>query len=99
MASRFIISAWRACIKASYRKPMMHFTNRYGTLRGIAQDTILWRRISVERGDLVLALEQVEQSLLTNTMNLKARALKVAIAAPYGRAVEDAQAVIAETLP
>lgn len=53
--------------------------------------------VSVERGDLVLALEQVEQSLLTNTINLKARALKVAILRRMAR-VEDAQALIVETL-
>jgi len=53
--------------------------------------------ISMMRGNLPLALEQVELSLLTNTPNLKARALKAAILRHMDRA-DDAQAVIEETL-
>ena len=53
--------------------------------------------ISTMRGNLALALEQVEQSLLTNTTNLKARALKAAILRHMGEK-GIAQAVIDETL-
>jgi tetratricopeptide (TPR) repeat protein len=53
--------------------------------------------ISTMRSNLPLALEQVELSLLTNTSNLKARALKAAILRHMDR-VDDAHAVIDETL-
>jgi tetratricopeptide (TPR) repeat protein len=53
--------------------------------------------ISTGRGDLPLALEQVERSLLTNATNLKARALKAALLRHMNR-VDEAQTVIAETL-
>jgi len=53
--------------------------------------------ISTMRGNFHLALEQVEQSLLTNTTNLKARALKAALLRHMDRA-DEAQAVIEETL-
>ncbi len=53
--------------------------------------------LSTGRGDLGLALEQVEQSLLTNVNSLKARALKVSLLRKLGR-VEDAQALISATL-
>jgi tetratricopeptide (TPR) repeat protein len=53
--------------------------------------------ISTQRGDLELAMEQVEQSLMTNTINLKARALKAAVLRHMDR-VEEAQGVIDETL-
>ncbi len=53
--------------------------------------------LSTGRGDLKLALDQVEQSLLTNVNSLKGRALKVSLLRKLGR-VEDAQALISETL-
>ena len=53
--------------------------------------------ISIERSDLSSAVEQVEQSLLTNVRNLKARALKTSVLRKMGR-LEDARAVISETL-
>jgi tetratricopeptide (TPR) repeat protein len=53
--------------------------------------------ISTERGNLQLALEQVEQGLLTNASNLKARALKASLLRQTGRS-KRAQAVIDETL-
>lgn len=53
--------------------------------------------ISAGRGDLALALEQVEKSLLTNTENLKARALKASLLRRVGRTAE-AQAVIENSL-
>jgi len=53
--------------------------------------------ISTARGNLPLALEQVEQSLLTNTANLKARALKASLLRRSGH-FTDAQAVVTETL-
>jgi len=53
--------------------------------------------ISTGRGDLSLALEQVEQSLLTNVMNLKARALKASLLRRMDRA-SDAATTINETL-
>jgi tetratricopeptide (TPR) repeat protein len=53
--------------------------------------------ISAGRGELCNALEQVEQSLLTNTSNLKARALKASLLRRLGREA-DAQTVISETL-
>ena len=53
--------------------------------------------ISVERGNLHLAMEQVEQSLLTNAASLNARALKAALLRRMG-CTGDASTVIAETL-
>jgi tetratricopeptide (TPR) repeat protein len=53
--------------------------------------------ISNERGNLQLALEQVEQSLLTDASNLKARALKASLLRRTGRS-EQAQVVIDDTL-
>jgi tetratricopeptide (TPR) repeat protein len=53
--------------------------------------------VSCERGDFPLALEQVEQCLLTNVQNLKARALKASLLRKMGR-VEEAQVVVSETL-
>ena len=53
--------------------------------------------ISIKRGNLPLALEQVEHSLLTNAANLKARALRASLLRRMGR-VAEAQAAIAETL-
>ena len=53
--------------------------------------------LSTERGCLHLALEQVEQSLLTNVNSLKARALKSSLLRKLGR-VEDAQALVSATL-
>jgi tetratricopeptide (TPR) repeat protein len=53
--------------------------------------------ISTGRGNLSLALDQVEQSLLTNSENLKACALKVSLLRRMGRRVE-AHAMIDETL-
>ena len=53
--------------------------------------------ISAERGDLRLALEQVERSLLTNAASLNARGLKAALLRRMGRTA-DAKAVIDETL-
>jgi tetratricopeptide (TPR) repeat protein len=53
--------------------------------------------INAGRGNLRLALEQTEQSLLTDVSNLKARALKASLLRRMGR-VEDAQNVINETL-
>ena len=53
--------------------------------------------ISTERGKLLVALDQVEQSLLTNVVNLKARALKASLLRRMGR-VADAQAVASEAL-
>ncbi|HVU48811.1 MAG TPA: DUF5107 domain-containing protein [Terracidiphilus sp.] len=53
--------------------------------------------ISVNRGELTLALEQVEQSLLTNAQSLSARGLKASILRKLGRSTE-AQAVVEETL-
>jgi len=53
--------------------------------------------ISAERGELRLALEQVEQSLLTNAASLNARGLKAALLRRMGRTV-DARAMIGETL-
>lgn len=53
--------------------------------------------ISVGRGNLHLALQQVEQSLLTNVENLKARALKASLLRRLGR-LEDAQIVTTEAL-
>jgi tetratricopeptide (TPR) repeat protein len=53
--------------------------------------------ISAERGELRLALEQVEQSLLTNAASLNARGLKAALLRRMGRTA-DAKAVIGEAL-
>ena len=53
--------------------------------------------ISAGRGNLVLALEQVEQSLTTNAKNLKAHALKASLLRRIDRP-EAAQVVIGETL-
>ena len=53
--------------------------------------------ISAGRSDLSLALEQVNQSLITNSVNLKARALKASILRKMGRKNE-ARAVTDETL-
>jgi tetratricopeptide (TPR) repeat protein len=53
--------------------------------------------ISVNRGEWTLALEQVEQSLLTNTQSLNARGLKASILRKLGRTAE-AQAVVEVTL-
>lgn len=53
--------------------------------------------ISADRGNLRLALEQVEQSLLTDAASLNARALKAALLRRMGR-TNDANSVIAETL-
>jgi tetratricopeptide (TPR) repeat protein len=53
--------------------------------------------ISVKRGNLCLAMEQVEQSLLTNAASLNARALKAALLRRMG-CTGDASTVIAETL-
>jgi tetratricopeptide (TPR) repeat protein len=53
--------------------------------------------ISNGRENLELALEQVEQSLLTNSTNLKARALKASLLRKMGR-IEAAHLVIRETL-
>ena len=47
--------------------------------------------ISTDEGNLLLALEQVSQSLLTDTENLKARALKVALLRKLGRKDEAAK--------
>jgi tetratricopeptide (TPR) repeat protein len=53
--------------------------------------------ISIARGNLPLALEQVEKSLATNAENLKAHALKASVLRRMGREAE-ARAVIVETL-
>jgi len=53
--------------------------------------------ISTGRGNLYLAMEQVESSLLTNTANLDARSLKAALLRRMGRS-EDARILVAETL-
>ena len=53
--------------------------------------------ISAQREDFVLALEQVETSLRTNSENLKARALKAALLRRLGRSAE-AQVEIEATL-
>jgi tetratricopeptide (TPR) repeat protein len=53
--------------------------------------------ISASRGDLTLALGQVDKSLLTNAESLKARALKAALLRKLGRAAE-AEVVINQTL-
>jgi tetratricopeptide (TPR) repeat protein len=53
--------------------------------------------ISTERGNLSLALEQVERSLVTNAVSLNARALKSALLRCMGRK-SDAQTVVDETL-
>ena len=50
--------------------------------------------ISAGRGDLAMALKQVETSLLTNHDNLKARALKASLLRRMGRRIE-AEAAIA----
>jgi len=53
--------------------------------------------VSNERGNLSLALEQVERSLLTNVESLKARALKASVLRRLGRTA-DAEAAIVESL-
>jgi tetratricopeptide (TPR) repeat protein len=53
--------------------------------------------ISAGDGNLSMALEQVEQSLLTNSASLNAHALKASLLRRVGRG-DDAQAVIDETL-
>jgi tetratricopeptide (TPR) repeat protein len=53
--------------------------------------------ISAERGELAVALEQAETSLLTNLQNLKARALRAAVLRRTGRTAE-AQAVVVDSL-
>jgi len=53
--------------------------------------------ISARRGEWTLALEQVEQSLLTNTQSLNARGLKASMLRRLGR-VSEAQAIAEETL-
>jgi tetratricopeptide (TPR) repeat protein len=53
--------------------------------------------ISAERGNVSLALEQVERSLSTNSASLNARSLKASLLRRKGRA-DDARVVIAETL-
>jgi tetratricopeptide (TPR) repeat protein len=53
--------------------------------------------ISLRRGELALALEQVERTLSTNSPNLSARALKSSILRRMGRA-QQANALIDETL-
>ena len=49
--------------------------------------------INVARGNLKLALQQVEKSLLTNTLNLKARALKASLLRKMGHLREAAEVV------
>jgi tetratricopeptide (TPR) repeat protein len=66
------------------RRPTKRFTSPYGA-------------ISNERGNLRLTLEHVEQSLLTDVSNLKARALKASVLRRTGRS-EQAQVVIDDTL-
>ncbi len=51
--------------------------------------------ISAWRGDLVSALEQVQQSLLTNADNLKARGLRVSLLRHLGRDAEAGDAITA----
>lgn len=53
--------------------------------------------ISARRGNLPVALEQVETSLLTNSQNLKARGLRASLLRRMGRPLE-AQSVIADCL-
>jgi tetratricopeptide (TPR) repeat protein len=53
--------------------------------------------ISAGRENLQLALEQVENSLLTNVENLKARALRVSLLRRLGR-IAEAQSAISESL-
>lgn len=53
--------------------------------------------ISLGRGNLGLALEQVERSLATNAQNLSARALKAAVLRRLDRA-QEAHALVDETL-
>ncbi|HEY1902730.1 MAG TPA: DUF5107 domain-containing protein [Terracidiphilus sp.] len=53
--------------------------------------------ISAEQGNLELALQQVEQSLLTNVANLKGRALRASLLRRMGR-IRDAADAIAESL-
>lgn len=53
--------------------------------------------ISIERGNLLLALDQVEQSLQTNVNHLKAQALKASLLRRIGR-IKEARAVIDEAL-
>jgi tetratricopeptide (TPR) repeat protein len=53
--------------------------------------------ISAERAEVALALEQVEQCLLTDGHNLKARALKAALLRRVDR-VEEAQKLIGDSL-
>ena len=53
--------------------------------------------ISAERGNLALALEEVEQSLATNAGNLKARALRASLLRRMGWP-EEAQVVTGKTL-
>lgn len=53
--------------------------------------------INCARGNLTLALEQADQSLLTNGSNLKARALKASLLRKTGRSAE-ARAVVSETM-
>lgn len=53
--------------------------------------------ISTDRGNLQLALEQIEQSLLANGQNLKARALKAALLRKSGR-IDEARNLIADSL-
>jgi len=53
--------------------------------------------VSIERGNLSLALEQVERSLMTNVANLKARALKASLLRRMGR-VADAKVAVVESL-
>ena len=53
--------------------------------------------ISAGRDNLDLALEQVEQSLLTNSENLKARALKASLLRRMGRTF-DAEGIVREAL-
>jgi tetratricopeptide (TPR) repeat protein len=51
--------------------------------------------VSNERGNLSLALEQVERSLLTNVESLNARALRVSVLRRMGRVAEARAAIIA----
>ena len=53
--------------------------------------------ISIERGNLSLALEQIEQSLLTNVNHLKALALRASLLRRMG-GVEDAQVAVDKIL-
>ena len=66
------------------RRPTMLFTSRSGIMHGRARAIMPWRRSAPGRGELPLALEQVELSLRTNCEKSEGARPEGLVAAPSG---------------